>query len=91
MTDNEMVTLDEMGDIKEDMLKLEKELMRNERIDPNLYVEYDVKRGLRDSAGKGVLTGLTEISDVNGYKLSTDARSHQTESCSIRASTFMIW
>ena len=66
MTDNEMVTLDEMGDIKEDMLKLEKELMRNERIDPNLYVEYDVKRGLRDSAGKGVLTGLTEISDVNG-------------------------
>lgn len=64
MTDNEMVTLDEMGDIKEDMLKLEKELMRNERIDPNLYVEYDVKRGLRDSAGKGVLTGLTEISDV---------------------------
>ncbi len=69
MTEYEMVTLDEMGDIKEDMLKLEKELMRNERIDPNLYVEYDVKRGLRDSAGKGVLTGLTEISDVNGYKL----------------------
>ena len=69
MTDNEMVTLDEMGDSTEDMLQLEKELMRNERIDPNLYVEYDVKRGLRDSAGKGVLTGLTEISDVNGYKL----------------------
>lgn len=45
------------------------ELMENDRIDPNLYVEYDVKRGLRDSAGKGVLTGLTEISDVNGYKL----------------------
>lgn len=61
MTDNEMVTLDEMGDIKEDMLKLEKELMRNERIDPNLYVEYDVKRELRDSAGKDVLTGLTEF------------------------------
>ena len=39
------------------------------RIDPNLYVEYDVKRGLRDSAGKGVLTGLTEISDVKGYQL----------------------
>ena len=39
------------------------------RIDQNLYQEYDVKRGLRDSAGKGVLTGLTEISDVTGYKL----------------------
>ena len=29
------------------------------RIDQNLYQEYDVKRGLRDSSGKGVLTGLT--------------------------------
>ncbi len=31
------------------------------RIDQNLYVTYDVKRGLRDSNGRGVLTGLTEI------------------------------
>ena len=38
-------------------------------IDQNLYIEYDVKRGLRDSNGKGVLTGLTEISDVCSYKL----------------------
>ncbi|MDO5410760.1 MAG: citrate/2-methylcitrate synthase [Lachnospiraceae bacterium] len=38
-------------------------------IDPNLYSEYDVKRGLRDSTGKGVLTGLTEISDVVAYEL----------------------
>ena len=37
-------------------------------IDLDLYNEYDVKRGLRDSSGKGVLTGLTEISDVRGYK-----------------------
>lgn len=37
-------------------------------IDLNLYFEYDVKRGLRDANGKGVLTGLTEISDVIGYK-----------------------
>ena len=34
----------------------------------NLYAEYDVKRGLRESDGKGVLTGLTEISDVTGFK-----------------------
>ena len=32
------------------------------KIDLSLYTEYDVKRGLRDSTGKGVLTGLTEIS-----------------------------
>ena len=38
-------------------------------INPDLYTEYDVKRGLRDSNGKGVLTGLTEISDVCSYKL----------------------
>ena len=37
-------------------------------IDQDLYIEYDVKRGLRDSSGKGVLTGLTEISDVLSYK-----------------------
>ena len=38
-------------------------------IDSNLYIEYDVKRGLRDSNGKGVLTGLTEISDVVAFDI----------------------
>ncbi|MGI6030646.1 MAG: citrate/2-methylcitrate synthase [Eubacteriales bacterium] len=37
-------------------------------IDPTLYEKYDVKRGLRDLNGRGVLTGLTEISDVNATK-----------------------
>ena len=37
-------------------------------INLDLYTEYDVKRGLRDANGKGVLTGLTEISDVIGHK-----------------------
>ena len=37
------------------------------QIDSRLYSKYDVKRGLRDSNGKGVLTGLTEISDVTGF------------------------
>lgn len=66
---NEMLSLEEMGELRKQMEILEQELMKNHRIDPNLYVEYDVKRGLRDSAGKGVLTGLTEISDVNAYNL----------------------
>lgn len=43
--------------------------MKSGEIDQNLYTEYDVKRGLRDSNGKGVLTGLTEISDVVSYHL----------------------
>lgn len=45
------------------------ENMNKGTIDPSLYVEYDVKRGLRDSNGKGVLTGLTEISDVVSYDI----------------------
>jgi citrate synthase len=39
----------------------------NNRIDPQLFVKYDVKRGLRNSDGTGVLVGLTEIGDVHGY------------------------
>ncbi|MCD8133750.1 MAG: citrate/2-methylcitrate synthase [Clostridiales bacterium] len=65
----EMIGLEEMGALRGNMNTLELELMKNHGIDPNLYVEYDVKRGLRDSSGKGVLTGLTEISDVSAYEL----------------------
>ena len=37
--------------------------------DPALYSKWDVKRGLRDQTGKGVLTGLTHISDVRANKI----------------------
>ncbi len=43
-------------------------------IDKALYYEYDVKRGLRDAGGKGVLTGLTEVSDITSYKMEGGAR-----------------
>ena len=43
-------------------------------IDKSLYTKYDVKRGLRDSDGRGVLTGLTEISDVSGFRVQGDER-----------------
>lgn len=36
--------------------------MDNNAIDPDLFDEYGVKRGLRDKNGKGVLSGLTNIS-----------------------------
>ena len=42
--------------------------VKNTRIDPQLYTVHKVKRGLRDLDGKGVLTGLTEISTVNSSK-----------------------
>lgn len=38
-------------------------------IDSELYTEYEVKRGLRDQNGKGVLAGLTHISDVRATKI----------------------
>lgn len=37
-------------------------------IDPQLYIEHKVNRGLRDLNGKGVLTGLTEISEIVSKK-----------------------
>ncbi len=41
---------------------------KNSSIDTELYTKYDVKRGLRDVNGKGVLTGLTEISEIISNK-----------------------
>lgn len=38
-------------------------------IDTELFTKYDVKRGLRDLNGKGVLAGLTKISDVRANKI----------------------
>lgn len=40
---------------------------KNNLIDPALYGKYNVKRGLRDQDGKGVLVGLTEIGEVHAY------------------------
>ena len=37
---------------------------KSDYIEPSMYSEYNVYRGLRDLNGKGVLTGLTEISEV---------------------------
>ena len=61
MAENELMHLEDLHEtdiLKQNIEKLEQELMKNHRIDPNLYIEYDVKRGLRDSAGKGVLTEI---------------------------------
>lgn len=38
-------------------------------IEQDLFTKYDVKRGLRDVNGKGVLAGLTNISDVRASKI----------------------
>ena len=43
---------------------------QNNKIDPELFEKFSVKRGLRNSDGTGVLVGLTEIGDVHGYIMS---------------------
>ena len=52
-------------EIEELALKCEK----NNAIEKELYTKYEVKRGLRDLNGKGVLAGLTNISDVCASKI----------------------
>ena len=60
-----------MAQYTQDFSELTPEILRLSRlcekagaVDPELYTRYDVKRGLRDLNGKGVLAGLTNISDV---------------------------
>ena len=48
---------------------------RNSTLDQSLYEKYDVKRGLRDINGKGVLTGLTQISNVQATRIDENGKS----------------
>ena len=46
----------------------------NNNIAPEMYEKYEVMRGLRDKTGKGVLCGLTEISEVTSWEIKDGAR-----------------
>ncbi len=58
--------------ISDKIYELSDKCIKNSSINPDLYGVHEVKRGLRDLDGKGVVTGLTEIStiisskDING-------------------------
>jgi citrate synthase len=67
MDNREMMSLSE--EMKGQFEELVHYCMESGAIDASLYEEYEVMRGLRDSNGRGVLTGLTEISDVIGTKI----------------------
>ena len=43
------------------------EFEKHNRIDPAYYEKYDVKRGLRNADGTGVMAGVTQIGNVTGY------------------------
>ena len=55
------------SEITKEILKLTQLCQKSSVIDPSLYSKYEVKRGLRDISGRGVLTGLTEIAEVRSY------------------------
>lgn len=59
----------EFSTITPQILDLAEKCKSNSYIDPELYSKYEVKRGLRDINGKGVLTGLTEIAEVKSYTI----------------------
>lgn len=60
----------EVRELSRDRIPEYSELCRkNCDINPELYGKYDVKRGLRDINGKGVLAGLTKIAEVKSYTI----------------------
>lgn len=64
--------------ISPEVTELAKLCVENDKIDPELFTKHQVNRGLRDQKGKGVLTGLTEIStsyyakEINGVMTPCD-------------------
>ena len=56
--------MNRFSEMNNEIKRLSEICIENGAIDPELYGKYDVKRGLRDINGKGVLAGLTEISEV---------------------------
>jgi citrate synthase len=62
---------DKYSEITPEIQRLAGLCVSNGTIDPSLYVKHRVNRGLRDLSGNGVLTGLTEISDVQAFDTST--------------------
>lgn len=63
--------------ITDKVYELSDKCIQNSSIDPSLYAVHEVKRGLRDIDGKGVVTGLTEISTI----LSTKTVNGKTVPC----------
>ncbi len=54
------------------IMALKEQWEKENFIDPRLYREYNVKRGLRDEDGRGVLTGLTRVAEIQSYTVTAD-------------------
>ena len=51
------------------ILALKEQWEKKNYIDPQLYKDYNVKRGLRDENNRGVLTGLTRVAEIQSYNV----------------------
>ena len=60
----------EISEEEELKVRLYRDFREVNSIDPRFYERYDVKRGLRNADGTGVLAGMTNISNVHGYVVS---------------------
>ena len=56
-----------------------KTIETNDKIESDLYIKNNVKRGLRNSNGTGVVVGLTKIGDVRGYEVDSAGNKIPTE------------
>ena len=55
------------------ILALKEQWEKKNFIDPRLYKEYNAKRGLRDEDGRGVLTGLTRVAEIQSYNVTGES------------------
>ena len=54
------------------IMALKEQWEKENYIDPQLYKDYNVKRGLRNEDGRGVLTGLTRVAEIQSYTVTED-------------------
>ena len=65
----EVVNLSQISTSDKRIQRLSKACIANGNIDKELYPKYNVNIGLRDLNGKGVLTGLTDVSEIRQNKI----------------------
>ncbi len=57
-----------LNEVTPELERLAEEAYTASHVEPSLYEKYNVQRGLRDQNGKGVLVGITNISEVNAKR-----------------------
>ena len=67
MNNNKNERTNNYSQVTDEINELSELCLANLQINPELFTKYEVKRGLRDINGKGVLAGLTDVSKIQSY------------------------